>query len=339
MKSFSIFILIAILLFIACSVSQISPPVLINGSQPYYPLEAKLNGLEGKSQLSIKLSSEGVVVQVVVRESAGSDILDNAAIDYAKNLVFVPATNNDKPVEVWLNWNVVFKQNQFWGITNLEALFDVLLFIKTSGFRHRTIQDGVSALEILSRENHFNLDVTADLSLITNKVLENYEVVIFLNTSGNVLGESEEKALKKFIQRGGGFVGIHGATTTEYEWTWYGGLIGAYFDDHPEVQRATINVIDQTHESTAHLPQKWERVDEWYNLRSDLPEEITVLALLDESTYEGGKHGSYHPFSWYHEYDGGRAWITLGGHTKESYNEVLFLNHILGGIIYAANNN
>lgn len=336
MKSKTIFLSIVVTLIMSCSSSQISPPVLISENQPYYPLEAELNGLEGESKLSIKVSEEGVVELAVVRESAGSEILDIAAVEYALNLVFVPATKDDKPIEVWLTWSVDFRQNQFWGMNNLEALYDVLVFTKTTEFRHKSIQEGVNALIMLAGENDFDLDVTSNSSLFTDKILSKYEAIIFLNTSGNVLGNSEQKALEKFIQNGGGFVGIHAATDTEYEWPWYGGIIGAYFDGHPEIQRATINVIDRSHISTAHLPEKWERMDEWYNLRSDLPDDITVLALLDEDTYEGGKHGSYHPFSWYHEYDGGRAWITLGGHTKESYKEVLFLNHILGGIKYAA---
>jgi TonB family protein len=320
-----------------CSSSQFSAPELISDIQPYYPLEAEMYGLEGTVKLAIKISSEGKVDTVVVRKSAGSEILDAAAIDYARDLEFIPAKTGNEPVATWVSWNVKYHLSKFSELNKMKPKFKILVFTKTASFKHESIQHGINALSLLAKENNFTVDVTSKSNLMNDKMLSEYAAIVFLNTSGDILNSAEQSALVTFIRRGGGFVGIHGATDTEYDWPWYGSLVGAYFDEHPEVQTATINVTDRTHISTEHLPEKWERRDEWYNLRSELPEDIHVLALIDESTYEGGKHGDYHPVSWYHEYDGGRAWATLGGHTKESYSEELFLNHILGGIKYAAN--
>ncbi|MEE4310758.1 MAG: alginate lyase family protein, partial [candidate division KSB1 bacterium] len=185
-------------------------------------------------------------------------------------------------------------------------------------------------------ENNFSVDATEDSSLFTPQNLAKYDALVFLNTSGDVLDESGQSALKMYIRGGGGFAGIHGATDTEYEWDWYRGLVGTYFDRHPEVQEAVIRVLDKTHPSTAGLPDNWVRIDEWYNFRHPLSENIFILAEIDESTYSGGTHGEHHPFCWCHEYDGGRSWYTAGGHTVESYSDSLFLKHLLGGIKYAA---
>src|SRR5690606_18477910 len=116
---------------------------------------------------------------------------------------------------------------------------------------------------------------------------------------------------------------------------WYGQLVGGYFNGHPKVQEAALDIVDKSHVSTAHLPERWMRTDEWYNYK-DLNPGIKILALLDESTYEGGTHGEHHPISWYHEFDGGRAFYTGGGHTKESYQESDFIKHLFEGIIWAA---
>lgn len=129
-------------------------------------------------------------------------------------------------------------------------------------------------------------------------------------------------------------MGVHAATDTEYEWPWYGKLVGAYFTNHPKVQKAIIKVTDKKHPSTKLLPDVWEHTDEWYNFK-DINPDMKVLAWLDEKSYEGGTNGNEHPIAWYHEYDGGRAFYTGLGHTEESYSDPLFLKHLLGGIQYA----
>lgn len=213
----------------------------------------------------------------------------------------------------------------------------ILVFSKTTGWRHTSIPQGIEALQQLGKEHGFLVDTTENSSKFNDKNLKKYHAIVFLNTSGRVFNPEQKAAFQRYIQAGGGYVGIHSASTTEYEWTWFGNLMGAHFANHPHnpgVREATVTVLDKEHPSTVGLPDEWVRDDEWYNFRSFYPG-IKVLANLDETTYEGGIHGSDHPIAWYQEFDGGRAFYTAGGHTEESYSEPLFLSHLLGGIQYA----
>ncbi|MGV3707130.1 MAG: ThuA domain-containing protein [Arcticibacter sp.] len=210
----------------------------------------------------------------------------------------------------------------------------ILVFFKTAGFYHKSIPIGIRAIQELGRKNQFEVDTTANSSVFSSSTLHQYDAVVFLNTTGDIMDDAEQTGFEKYIRSGKGFVGIHAATDTEYTWPWYNKLVGAYFSNHPHIQPATIQVINKKHISTKFLPASWKRTDEWYNFKSISPD-IKVLANLDESSYSGGKNGSHHPIAWYHEFDGGRAFYTGGGHTDESYTEPLFLKHILGGIRYA----
>lgn len=214
----------------------------------------------------------------------------------------------------------------------------ILIFSKTEGYRHESIPKGIEAVMRISLENGILVDTTEDASVFNEKDLSRYDAVIFLNTEGNILNNEQQLSFQRYIQEGGGFVGIHSATATEHEWPWYGKLVGGYFVDHPKIQKADINVVDKEHISTQHLPEKWERTDEWYNF-SNLNPDVTVLATLDESTYTGGTHPDHHPIAWYHEFDGGRAFYTALGHLKKNYDEPELLQHILGGINWAMGNN
>ena len=217
-----------------------------------------------------------------------------------------------------------------------EPAFSVLVFSKTAAYRHNSIASGIGAIRALGNFNNFRVDASEDAGLFTDQNLAKYRVVIFLSTSGNILDVEGKAAFERFIQRGGGFVGIHSATDTEYDWPWYEGLVGTYFHKHPAIQSATLRVVDPSHVSTRPLPIEWTRTDEWYNFRHDLAPDITVLVRIDERTYRGGSMGADHPISWYHTYEGGRAWYTAIGHTIESYSEPLLLQHLLGGINWAA---
>jgi type 1 glutamine amidotransferase len=220
--------------------------------------------------------------------------------------------------------------------TGNEPGFSVLVFSKTSGFRHDSIPDGIAAIEQLGAEHNFSVVATEDDAQFTDDTLANFSVVIFLNTTGTVLDDAEKAAFMRYIESGGGFVGIHSATDTEYEWPWYGQLVGAYFQNHPSIQQATVDVVDQQHPSTVDLPALWVRTDEWYNFQTNPRGSVHVLAVLDETTYDGGTMGSDHPISWCQEFDNGRSWYTAMGHTRQTYSEPLYQNHILGGIRYAA---
>ncbi len=213
----------------------------------------------------------------------------------------------------------------------------VLVFSKTEGYRHASIEKGREAIVQLGAKNGFDVDTTEDASFFSTKVLKDYAAVVFLNTTGDCLDNGQQLALRRFIQAGGGFVGVHAAADTEYEWPWYGQLVGAYFNGHPSdpnVRDAEIQRVDSDHGSTQHLPDRWPRTDEWYNYRNIQPD-LNILLNLDESTYEGGTNGDNHPIAWYHDFDGGRAFYTGGGHTDSSFEEPEFLQHLLGGIQYA----
>jgi type 1 glutamine amidotransferase len=214
----------------------------------------------------------------------------------------------------------------------------ILVYSQTAGFRHDSIPAAIDAVTSLGAQNGFTVDATEDPRVITDANLTGYRAVVFLLTTGNILDDQQRAAFQRYIEAGNGFVGVHSATDTGYDWPWYGGLVGTHFADHPDIQPAVLHVEDGTHASTVAVPSTWSRTDEWYDFQSnprDTPG-IQVLVTLDESTYSGGQMGADHPWSWYHPYAGGRAWYTAGGHTSESYSEALFLRHLLGGIQYAA---
>lgn len=214
-----------------------------------------------------------------------------------------------------------------------ESNDKVLIFTKTNGYRHESIETGVQTISGLGKENHFEITHTEDSNMFTKDGLDQYDLVIFLNTTLDVLDDTQQKTFEQYIRNGGNFMGIHSAADTEYDWPWYGKLVGAYFLNHPDLSNADILRVDKTHQSCKHLPDRWSRYDEWYNYKS-ISQDIYVLLKLDESTYEGGTNGQDHPIAWYHEYDGGRAFYTGMGHTTESYYEPNFQQHLLGGIMY-----
>jgi cytochrome c len=213
----------------------------------------------------------------------------------------------------------------------------VLVFSKTAGYRHSSIEPGIAAIRKLGQENGFAVDATEDAGAFTDRNLKKYQAVVFLSTTGDVLDARQQAAFERYIQAGGGWVGIHSATDTEYDWPWYGRLAGAYFNGHPgnpNVRRGTFRVLDKTHPATAGLPDRLEREDEFYNFKSIAPD-IHVLVDIDETSYEGGTNGARHPMSWYHAFDGGRAFYTNMGHTDATFSEPLFLRHLLGGLRWA----
>ena len=212
---------------------------------------------------------------------------------------------------------------------------NVLVFHKTEGFYHKSIPKGIKTIQELGKEHKFNVEETKDSENFTANNLKKYSLVIFLNTTGDVLDLQQQNAFEDYINSGGSYFGIHAATDTEYDWPWYGKLAGAYFKSHPKIAKADITVKAPDHPTVAHLPKTWTRVDEWYNFKNINPE-ITVLLNLEEQTYNGGENGENHPIAWYQDLDGGgRSIYTAGGHTDESYDEPVFKEHILQSILFA----
>ena len=213
----------------------------------------------------------------------------------------------------------------------------VLVFSRTTGFRHASIASGVAAVEALGAEHGFSVTATEDPAAFSDAGLAGVDAVVFLNTTGDVLDAGQQAALESYVQGGGGWVGVHSAADTEYDWPWYGGLVGAYFESHPPgTPSAMVRVVDRVHPSTAGLPASWARTDEWYNYRSNPRGAVHVLATLDEQTYTGGTMPGDHPIAWCHAYEGGRSFYTGGGHTSESFDDSQFRGHLWGGLAWAA---
>ena len=214
--------------------------------------------------------------------------------------------------------------------------YDVLVFSRTAGFRHDSIPAGIEAIRDLGAAGSFTVTATEDAAQFTSTNLARFAAVVFLNTSGDVLDAAQQRAFEAYVRGGGGFVGVHAAADTEYDWPFYGDLVGARFASHPAVQPATVRVEDRAHPATAHLPAVWPRTDEHYDFRTNPRATARVLATLDESTYSGGKMGADHPITWCKAVQDGRSFYTGLGHTRASYAEPAFRQLLLGGIRYAA---
>jgi type 1 glutamine amidotransferase len=220
------------------------------------------------------------------------------------------------------------------GAGNQEV--SLLIFSRTAQYRHDSIPAGVQALSQLASERGWQVTATEDASQFSDSGLGSFSAVIFLSTTGDVLNAEQQAAFERFIRADHGFVGIHSATDTEYDWPWYGALVGAYFREHPTPQAADVVIEDDASPATAGLPSPWHRSDEWYAFQANPRQDVHVLLSLDETSYAPGaaNMNGDHPIAWQHEYDGGRAFYTALGHTSESYSDPLFLNHVAGGIVW-----
>lgn len=265
----------------------------------------------------------------------------NVVFDY----LFLPENRRRRPAQLCrrfslgytLSWTLLLLVTvAFSSCTNQPER--VLIFSKTAEFRHNSIEAGVEAIQQMLEGQGILVDATEDAAFFTEDSLRHYSAVIFLSTTGNVLNNAQQADFERYIQVGGGFVGIHAATDTEYDWPWYNQLVGAYFNGHPAIQEAKLKVVKQEDPSCQHLPVVWPMEEEWYNFRSINPE-IEVLVEIDESSYEGGIHGENHPMVWKHHYDGGRSFYTAIGHKGETYSAPLFLQQIMAGIDFAMGEN
>ena len=215
----------------------------------------------------------------------------------------------------------------------------VLVFTRTSGFRHDSIPAGIARLQELGAENGFAVEASESPRRFTPANLRRYRAVVFLNTTGDVLNDRQEAAFEAWLRGGGAWVGIHSAADTEYAWPFYGLLLGggAWFAGHPPIQEAEIAVGLATHPSTAHLPPRFAFTDEWYNFRVDPRGTAQVLLTIDEGSYDPGPGAmGDHPIAWCRRIGRGRAWYTNLGHRGETYADPDFAQHLLGGIRWAA---
>ncbi|QBI54447.1 ThuA domain-containing protein [Streptomonospora litoralis] len=212
----------------------------------------------------------------------------------------------------------------------------VLVFTRTTGYRHDSIPAGVSALRQLGEEHGFAVEATEDPAAFRRGRLSGFGAVVFLSPSGEVLDGAGRAALADHVRTGGGFCGVHAAATAEREWPFYAELVGARFTRHPDIQRAVVHVEDADHPSTAHLGGTWTLTDEWYDFEHDPRADVHVLLSVDEDTYRGGGMGPGHPLAWCRGVGAGRSFYTALGHPARAYDDPDFRTHLLGGIRYAA---
>jgi glucose/arabinose dehydrogenase/PKD repeat protein/type 1 glutamine amidotransferase len=221
----------------------------------------------------------------------------------------------------------------------------VLIFTATTQFRHtEAITQGTPVLEAAFAEAGIASDHTEDASVFNDDDLAAYDALVMFQTSGDPWSAEQKAALERYQQNGGGIAAIHNATDMRGEYAWWDEMIGSLMPGHAATGTSpglpgTVRVEDRTHPSTAHLPQRWDRADEWYNFSTNVRGDAHVLATMDESTYDPGGNamGADHPISWCKAYDGGRAWMTGMGHFGAHYTqESDLVQHIVGGVEWAA---
>ncbi len=251
--------------------------------------------------------------------------------------------DNDGDVDIlnanWRHGNLELWRNDF--SAEKAVAYRVLVFSKTLGFRHASIPDGIAAIQSLGAAYNFTVDVTEDSAQFTDVNLSRYKAIIFLNPSGEILDAKQRGAFQRYIENGGGFVGIHNAAALLSppmdNWEWYNKLVGAQYESEMSTQPMRLRILTHAHPSTLTLPEVWNFTTEAYNFKQ-YPEAngVNVLINLEEGSVSGGKMGPDHPYSWYHAYDNGRSWYTVGGANPADYKDPRFRAHILGGIQYAA---
>jgi type 1 glutamine amidotransferase len=219
------------------------------------------------------------------------------------------------------------------GVELPPGEFRVLLFSRTAGMRHASIPAAVQALTELGATVGYVAEATEDPSAFSAANLARFQVVVFLLTTGDVLDDAQQAAFEAWMGAGGGYLGVHSAADTEYDWPFYGALVGAYFKSHPAVQSANVVIRAPDQPGVEGLPSPWVRTDEWYDFQTNPRKNVNVLATVDESTYTGGAMGADHPIVWNHATSGGgKAFYTAMGHTSESYADPLFRAHLAGAL-------
>ena len=206
-----------------------------------------------------------------------------------------------------------------------------MLYTRTAGFRHDSIPAAIDALTQALDRSGIAVVVSDEPGAVSGG-LDAYSAVVFLMTTGDAVDGPGQAALEQFVRDGGGWVGVHSAADTEYEWPFYGELVAAYFAGHPDIQPATVRIEVADHEATTGLPLEWSRVDEWYNFQLNPRPLVRVLATVDETTYAGGTMAPDHPESWCHFVGNGTAFYTALGHTEQEWTDPAFVGHVVGGI-------
>lgn len=223
----------------------------------------------------------------------------------------------------------------------------VLIFTRNGkGYVHENRAASVDMAKALSKVHGFKLDVSDDPAIFTEDNLARYDLLIFSNTNNDVFDtDAQRTAFRRYMESGGGLVGLHSVMGTERSWTWFKQLLGGTFSWHAANQSFRVRTLRPDHPSMEGVPALWERKDECYFSKELFPgiEVLMVheLASLDrkqegEILRNAGHYKDYYPTAWYHAYDGGHAWVTTLGHDIFNYAEPVYMNHVLQGIRFIA---
>ena len=227
-----------------------------------------------------------------------------------------------------------------------QKQFKVLMVTTTRGWHHESVHAGVLAVQQLALKNSFDAVLLEDPNGFTDNNLQQFQAIIFINTTGDILDSAQQKVMERFIQSGKGFVGVHSASDTEYDWEWYTKLVGRMFHIHPTVQTAKMKILDAKFPGLQGFADDKLWTEEWYEFGPEKTTGLNYVLGVDETTYnpkadwgaraKGEGMGKLHPLAWYHNYDGGRAFYTALGHLPTNWSEPAFLNHLYAGIFWAA---
>ena len=238
-------------------------------------------------------------------------------------------------IQIFFGFNIQAQQKQF----------KALLITTTKGWHHESLHSGVLAIKELGIKNFFDVVLFENPNGFNDKYVEQFQIIIFLNTTGDIFDSAQQKVMERFIQSGKGYVGIHSASDTEYGWDWYTKLVGRMFKIHPAIQTAALNVLDPKFPGLLGFANNKLWTDEWYEFSADKTTGLNNILAVDETTYSpkakwgdnvGEGMGKIHPISWYHNYDGGRSFYTALGHLPTVFSNEAFLNHLYAGIFWAA---
>lgn len=227
-----------------------------------------------------------------------------------------------------------------------ETPLNILAFSKTEGYRHAVIPQSLVTLGEMAQQNPWQVRATEDSLMINKNSLDTIDVVVLLHTTGDILGEPQQNALKKFVMNGGGLVALHSGTITENDWPWFVDAVGGKFVGHPPSQKGKLTIEDRDHPATKHFPDStWITTDEWYSFDRNPREDVQVLISIDENSYdvdddrwfEGAEQRmGDHPLVWCKTQGKGRVFQTALGHEPELYENPLFLEHLKGGILWSS---
>ena len=273
-------------------------------------------------------------IAICATSSSFSSFSTNYSIETRSNYINKVATINQ------INLNEVVKDKL--------AGSQVLVYTKNGkGYVHDNIASAVACIQQLGNTNNFKVEVSDDPSVFTEANLKKYQLLIFTSTNNDVFDNDEQRVqFRRYIEAGGGFVGVHSVTGTERNWTWFKMMLGETFSWHAKFQKFSIKNLAPTHPSMKGVPSLWTKEDECY-FGKELYPGIQVLMAHDLSSLDttqkamivknAGSFGNYYPAVWHQNFEGGNIWVTALGHAKENYQEPTYINHLLQGIKYIAN--